>query len=120
MAETVLIADDHPAFRSSARALLEAAGYVVVGEAADAASARSQARTLTPQVLLLDIQLPDGDGISLAQEISAWRHPPRIVLISGREQSEFGSRLGASRACGFIPKAELSRSRLERTLAAGA
>ena len=70
MATTVLIVDDHSAFRSRARRMLEADGFEVVGEAADGASGVDAARRLEPDVVLLDLQLPDTTGFAVAEEIS--------------------------------------------------
>lgn len=109
---TVLIVDDHPVFRGDARELLEAAGYEVVGEAADAGEAVAAARRLEPDVLLLDVQLPDLDGFAVARELALDSRPPRIVLVSSREGSDYGSQLRTSPAVGFIHKPELSRARL--------
>ena len=71
MAWSVLIVDDHAGFRSGARALLEADGFDVLGEAADGESAVEQARRLRPQVVLLDVQLPGIDGFAVAESLAA-------------------------------------------------
>ena len=105
MAARILIVDDHPSFRASARALLEADGYEVVGEAADGASAVETARMLQPDVVLLDVQLPDSDGFEVAQRL---RGGPAIVLTSSREASDYGPLPLRSGARGFLPKAELT------------
>jgi len=110
----VLIVDDHPGFRAQARALLAAAGYEVVGEAADGKSAVGVARDLSPDVVLLDIQLPDISGFDVAYLVGGRPDPPAIVLISSRDASDYGRRIERSGARGFIAKAELSA----RTLAA--
>jgi two-component system nitrate/nitrite response regulator NarL len=110
----VLIVDDHAAFRIRARLLLEAAGYEVVGEAADAAGAIAETHRLNPDVLLLDVQLPDRDGFAVAAELAEGSSSPQIVLISTREAADYGSQLAQARARGFIHKLELSRSRLEQ------
>jgi DNA-binding NarL/FixJ family response regulator len=110
----VLIVDDHPGFRAQARALLAAAGYEVVGEAADGKSAVGVARDLSPDVVLLDIHLPDTSGFEVAYLVGGWPDPPAIVLISSRDASDYGRRIERSGARGFIAKAELSA----RTLAA--
>jgi DNA-binding NarL/FixJ family response regulator len=65
MARTVLIVDDHAPFRALARALLQLEDFEVVGEAADALSALDAVRQLRPNVVLLDIQLPDLDGFEV-------------------------------------------------------
>jgi DNA-binding NarL/FixJ family response regulator len=110
----VLIVDDHAGFRAQARPLLEADGFVVVGEAADGASALTAARELGPDVVLLDVQLPDIDGFEVASQLSAYAS---VVLISSREAADYGSLVHACGACGFIPKAELSGPRLRALLA---
>ena len=112
MRRTVLIVDDHEAFRESASALLEAEGFAVVGEAADGGAAITEAERLRPQVVLLDIQLPDIDGFVVAERLSAVPDPPRVVLISSREASSYGPRLDATPARGFISKRELSGASL--------
>jgi len=108
MCRTVLIVDDHGAFRASAAALLEAAGFAVVGEAADGAAAIAEARRLRPDIVLLDIQLPDLDGFAVAERLSTVPDPPHVVLISGREARTYGPRLKAAAALGFIAKRHLS------------
>jgi DNA-binding NarL/FixJ family response regulator len=108
MATTVLIVDDHRGFREGARRMLEAAGYVVVGEAQDGASALAAAERLHPQVVLLDIQLPDLDGFAVSERLASDEHPPAVVLISSRDESAYRQRLAASTARGFIAKSELS------------
>ena len=108
MAKTVLIVDDHPSFRASARRMLETDGYDVVGEAADGASAIDAVRELRPDVVLLDIRLPDLDGFQIAERLAGNATPPAIVLISSRDRSDLGYEIDASPAQGFIPKSELS------------
>src|SRR4029450_6786251 len=98
---TVLIVDDHDAFRESASALLEAEGFAVVGEAADGDGALAEAERLQPQVVLLDIQLPGSDGCAVAEPLSAVPDPPRVVLISSRDASAYGRRLHDAHARGF-------------------
>lgn len=108
MAATVLIVDDHPGFRAAARRLLELEGYVVVGEAEDGMTALDAARKLRPEVVLLDVQLPDIDGFEVAERLSACANAPAVVLTSSRDPSDYGPALTAAPACGFVPKAELS------------
>jgi DNA-binding NarL/FixJ family response regulator len=112
MPKTVLIVDDHPTFRRSARLLLEAEGYSVVGEAGDGASAIAAAGELAPQVVLLDIQLPDIDGFDIAARLAGRDDGPVVVLTSSRDGSDFGPLIERSGARGFVPKAELSGERL--------
>ena len=112
MRPTVLIVDDHPEFRESASALLEAEGFAVVGEAADGDEAIAAVDRLRPQVVLLDIQLPDLDGFAVAERLAAGSDPPTVVLVSSREAAAYGPRLDTAAARGFIPKRELSGSAL--------
>jgi DNA-binding NarL/FixJ family response regulator len=112
MPKTVVIADDHPSFRASARAILQSEGFEVVGEAEDGASAIAAARELQPDVLLLDVQLPDMDGFAVCRELDLNGGPPAVVLVSSREACDYGRLIGESGAHGFIPKAELSGSAL--------
>jgi DNA-binding NarL/FixJ family response regulator len=88
--------------------MLEAGGFEVAGEAEDAASARAAVSELAPDAILLDVQLPDGDGIALASELTANGGGPEIVLCSSRGADELGPALTSSGACGFVTKDELS------------
>jgi DNA-binding NarL/FixJ family response regulator len=108
----VLIVDDHDGFRSLAKALLEAEGFDVVGEAGDAASALAAAERLRPGVVVLDIQLPGVDGFEVAARLAANPHPPQVVLVSTRDISAYRRRLATSPVRGFISKSELSGSAL--------
>jgi DNA-binding NarL/FixJ family response regulator len=105
---TILIVDDSAGFRVQARALLTAEGFSVVGEAIDGLSGLKAARSLRPDLVLLDIGLPDVEGFEVARELAIDGPPPFVVLTSSREASEYGPRLSASRVLGFIPKDELS------------
>lgn len=113
---TVLIVDDHAAFRASARLLLESEGFEVVGEAADGASAIEQTTSLAPDVILLDIQLPDIDGLEVANRVIHTAGAPAVILISSRDGGDFGPLIKASGACGFVPKADLSGETLRALL----
>jgi len=108
MRPTVLIVADHEEFRVSASALLEADGFAVVGGAADGASALGETERLRPEVVLLDIHLPDLDGFEIAEQLTALPDPPQVVLISSRETRAFGARLRETHARGFIAKSDLS------------
>lgn len=116
---SVLIVDDHEMFRSRARTIVEAAGFDVVGEADDAASALAQVAELHPDVVLLDIQLPDADGFSVAEQLAGQEDPPDVVLVSSREPLDFGSRLRTAPALGFIQKDDLSGASLRQVLSGG-
>jgi DNA-binding NarL/FixJ family response regulator len=104
----VVIVDDHEAFRASARALLEAEGFNVVGEAADGTQALAAVAALRPDIVLLDIQLPDVDGFTIAEQLAASLDPPAVVLISSRDAAAYGPRLVRTPARGFLPKSGLS------------
>jgi DNA-binding NarL/FixJ family response regulator len=112
----ILIVDDHAGFRASARRMLEAGGFEVVGESEDAASARSAVSDLRPDAMLLDVQLPDGDGIALAAELAGNGDAPEIVLCSSRDADELGSALSQCGARGFLTKDELSALAISRLL----
>jgi DNA-binding NarL/FixJ family response regulator len=115
---SVLIVDDHGPFRAWARVLLEQAGYAVVGEAAGGASAIDAARRTRPEVVLLDIRLPDFDGFEVARRLCAETSAPGIVLISTREAQDFGERIQRSCALGFLAKHELCADALAELLTA--
>lgn len=108
----MLIVDDHEGFRESARELLEAEGFDVVGEAADGAEAVAEAARLCPEVVVLDIQLPGVDGFGVAERLADLPRPPTVVLISSREAVAYGPRLASARARGFLAKRELSGAAL--------
>jgi DNA-binding NarL/FixJ family response regulator len=118
MATTVLIVDDHPSFRATARLLLEVEGYDVVGEAKDGEEAIRQAADLQPDLVLLDVNLPDTDGFAVASRFTApeGEPAPAVILTSSRDPSDFGSQVATSGARGFIPKADLSGDSLAALL----
>ena len=105
---TVLIVDDQPSFRASVRTLLEAEGYEVVGEAENGVAAVEAAVKLHPDLVLLDVQLPDLDGFQVAGRLRKLADPPVIVLTSSRDGADYGRCIGECGAHGFVPKAELS------------
>jgi CheY-like chemotaxis protein len=105
---TVLIVDDHAGFRGFARRLLEAGGFTVVGEADGAASALDAVETLRPDLVLLDVMLPDADGFTVAERLAERADTPVVVLTSSREAADFGVRLQRTSARGFIHKDDLS------------
>jgi DNA-binding NarL/FixJ family response regulator len=112
MSRTVLIVDDHAGFRGFARRLLEADGFTVVGEAADGMSALSAVAERQPELVLLDIVLPDLDGFAVAERLADRAPDSVVVLTSSREAADFGARLARSTAAGFIHKDDLSGAAL--------
>lgn len=113
---SVLIVDDHDAFRASASALLEAEGFDVIGEAPDGATALSEVERLRPDLVLLDVRLPDLDGFTVAERLATTGEPPAVVLISSREAAVYGGRVERAPARGFIAKRELSGAKLATLL----
>jgi DNA-binding NarL/FixJ family response regulator len=116
VARSVLIVDDHAGFRSRARDFLEAAGFDVIGEAGTGEDGIAAVVRLRPDVVLLDVLLPDIDGFEVTRRIREGADPPAVILTSTRDASDFGRRIAGSGAHGFVPKAELSRTGLEGLL----
>lgn len=112
----ILLVDDHASARRSIRALLEAAGYDVVGEAADGRSAVQQARELQPDVVLLDVQLPDIDGFEVAARLAENGRAPKVVLTSSRGAEDYGDLIHDAPAQGFLAKDELTGEALAQLL----
>jgi DNA-binding NarL/FixJ family response regulator len=108
MARTVVIVDDHAEFRARAEELLKAAGYEIVGSCPDGETALAVIASVRPDVVLLDIQLPDVDGFGVVARLDPPPAGPTVVLISTREAVDYGGWVARSGAAGFITKAELS------------
>lgn len=108
----VLVVDDNAGFRSAARSMLELHGFAIVGEAVDGPDALAKVEEFRPDVVLLDIQLPGMDGIEVAKKLSLLEHPPVLVLTSSRSARDYGERLAAAPARGFITKEEVSAVKL--------
>src|SRR4051812_4766706 len=107
MPEAVLLIDDDAEFRNLARRVLENAGITVVGEAATAADGLAAVRDLRPDAVLLDVGLPDRDGVSLAAEITTLHGAPRVVLTSADHEATAGRDLAVAGAEGFVAKDQL-------------
>jgi DNA-binding NarL/FixJ family response regulator len=96
--------------------LLESDGFVVVGEAATGEQGVHVALDLRPDLVLLDVNLPDIDGFEVATRITADDTPPAVILTSSRDSTDFGPLVQKSGARGFVPKSELSGAALEDLL----
>jgi DNA-binding NarL/FixJ family response regulator len=116
MRETVVIVDDNDAFRARTRALLDAEGYDVIGEAGDGAGGLRLLRELRPDLALLDVQLPDTDGFTLAERLREDDSATAVVIISTREADDYAGSVTRCGALGFVSKAELSGSALRKIL----
>ena len=116
MAPTLLIVDDHAAFRSTARALLEIDGWTVVGEAGDGTSGLDAARDLKPDVVLLDVRLPDIDGFAVAEQLTAGGDGPAVIVTSSSDDPLYPDRALRTGARGFVAKHDLSGAALHRVL----
>jgi two-component system response regulator EvgA len=106
----VLIIDDHASFRAAARELLEHRGFSVVGEADRAQAGLEAVEAIAPDAVLLDINLPDGNGIDVCRILTQANPSLAVLLVSsdgdnGRWASDCG-------AVGFVPKARLGSADL--------
>lgn len=117
VARTAVIVDDHAPFRAEAARLLEAAGYGVVASCGEGRSALAAISELRPDLVLLDVQLPDTDGFQLMAQLDGDLDPRTVVLVSSREAADYGTRIRRSGAAAFITKAELSAQSLREAIA---
>jgi DNA-binding NarL/FixJ family response regulator len=113
---SLLIVDDHAAFRAVARDMLHGRGFDVIGEAADGHEAIRMAACLRPAVVLVDVRLPGIDGFEVARLLRSSSSPPDVVLVSTVDASDLGRRLRSSGAHGFITKSRLSGDTLRELL----
>ena len=116
MIRSVLVVDDDPEFRKLARRLLAAGGLTVVGEAGSVSTALAAADRLEPSAVLLDVELPDGDGITLARELAALPWRPRVVLTSIDGDITTTDEARNAGASAFVNKADLPNAPLARLL----
>lgn len=117
MGRRVLIIDDNSAFRAAARRLLEREGFIVVAEAESGVSGVQEAKTHSPDLAIVDVQLPDSDGFEVAERLSLLNKGLQVILTSSLDRADFGELVAGSSALGFIPKAELSAPAIEALLA---
>jgi CheY-like chemotaxis protein len=115
VATSILIVDDFATFRASARGLLEAEGFVVLGEAENGVDAVRLARDLEPEVVLLDVHLPDLNGFEVAERLRELESPPIVILTSSRD--DYRSLVASSSARAFLRKDELSGPALASVIA---
>ncbi|HUZ28958.1 MAG TPA: response regulator [Solirubrobacteraceae bacterium] len=119
MIGSVLVVDDDPVFRELAGRLLAASGLTVVGEADSVVAAREAVVRLEPSAVLLDIELPDGDGITLARELAALPWRPRVVLTSINGDITTTDEAREAGALAFVNKADLTIAPLPELLGGG-
>lgn len=112
----VLVVDDDAEFRGLARRLLEAGGYLVVGEADDADSAMAAQATYQPDIVLLDVQLPGRDGFAIAEDLATAGASPIVVLVSSRHRVAYRRKLAVTAAHAFLAKDELTLSAFDRAI----
>jgi len=103
-----LIVDDNPEFLVSARALLSAQGLHVVGTAATGAEAIWHAGALRPDVVLVDLQLGEEDGLEVARRLAEKTPATHVVLISAHANDDLTELAADSTAAGFLAKTALS------------
>ena len=116
MGHRILIVDDHPSFRASARIVLESEGFDVVGEAVDGASALTSAAGCARRSSCSTSSCPTPTASTSAQQITAHAEHPTVIMTSSRDGSDFGPLVTTSGARGFVPKAELSGERVQELL----
>jgi DNA-binding NarL/FixJ family response regulator len=116
MRPRIVIVDDDPAFLATVRVLLEAEGFVVVGEALNGLDGVAAADELKPDIVLVDVNLPDIDGFEVVDRLADGESAPPVVLTSIRAASDFGNLIEASRARAFVAKSEITGEALTRFL----
>jgi DNA-binding NarL/FixJ family response regulator len=113
----VLVVDDDPVFRDLARRMLRGAGLTVLGEAATMAEAKAAVRDLEPSAVLVDVGLPDGDGVTLAAHFATLARRPSVLLTSSDSDAVSPADVRRCGARGFVAKADLPGTRLDVLLA---
>ena len=111
----MLIVDDDPSFRGAALGLLAARGYKVVGEAACGAEGVALASELRPDAVLLDVNLPDADGLTLVARLTA-AAGPRVLLTSSDVTAVPARLMRSCGAAGFVAKEDLADAALDAYL----
>jgi CheY-like chemotaxis protein len=108
----VLVVDDHSSFRRLARRLLECGGFDVLGEAATGQEALRAVEAIRPQIVLLDVMLPDLNGLAVARILATSPQRPEVVLMSARPSADFDDELAGAPAIGFLVKDELTAEQI--------
>ncbi len=116
-ARLLLIVEDHAQFASFVAQLLEGEEFQVIGVSASGEDALARIHALSPECVLLDVQLPGLDGFAVAQRLAEGPSPPAVVLTSTREAADFGTRLATAPIAGFVSKQDLSVAALVAALA---
>jgi DNA-binding NarL/FixJ family response regulator len=116
MSRSVLVVDDDPAFRLLARRLLIVFGLALAGEADTAVAAMAAAGSLRPDAVLVDVGLPDRDGIALAADLTELPWHPRVVLTSSDAEAASAADVQRSGALAFVPKDQLPNAALRQLL----
>jgi DNA-binding NarL/FixJ family response regulator len=118
VAKRLLIVDDDARFRALLRMVLEdAPEFEVVGEAHEGAAALAAASELDPDVVLLDVHLPDTTGFELTPRLTTTARAPKVVLTSSRGDETYQELAREAGAVGFVPKHELSAAAIKGALA---
>ena len=116
MRPRIVIVDDDPSFLAGARVLLETEGFEVVGEALNGVDGVDAATRLHPDIVLVDVNLPDIDGFEVVERLATGAGAPPVVLTSIRSAGDFGTLVEKSRARAFVTKADLTGPALARFL----
>ncbi|MBF8778294.1 response regulator transcription factor [Pseudomonas fulva] len=103
---TVLVVDDHPTVRLAVRMLLERERFIIVGEACDGSEAVTMARTLKPDVVILDIALPKLEGMEVIKRLKQMEPPPRIMVLTGQPADLYVRRCLDAGIAAFVNKDE--------------
>jgi DNA-binding NarL/FixJ family response regulator len=119
VSNTVLIVDDDPDFRGLASRIVSGLGCDVVGEAGTFADAVAAAAALHPEAVLVDVELPDGNGVALTGQLVALPWRPRVVLTSSDPHAVTAATAERVGAVGFLPKSDLTDGSLHRLLTGG-
>jgi DNA-binding NarL/FixJ family response regulator len=120
MRRRILVIDDNTAFRGALGRVLDTGRFTVIAEATTGASGVQLAREHEPDLVIVDVQLPDTDGFEVAEQLAALDLPMEVILTSGLDRSDLGSLVTESSARGFIPKVELSVRAIDALLVEGA